>query len=155
MICNRFTIEMEYMDAGRELDALVAEKVMGFRRDSINPKYFHREETQADGHKWTRTCVLDFGLFDSKDKTELQFDGVNLIPFYSINLIAAWTVLEEMTRWSEINFQINYYNGDGQVCVKFDDLAKSEQGYHEEVGGLQYLPHTICIAALRAKGINL
>lgn len=69
--------EIDAMEAGRELDALVAEQVMGWERDlniPINPKYR--------------------GIKYWKSPTGMRAD-INLIPHYSTDIASAWEVVEK------------------------------------------------------------
>lgn len=64
---------MTNLDAGRELDALVAERVMGWTRLPITPEWTHeRWRNPADQNVWLTT------------------------PHYSESIAAAWQVVERL-----------------------------------------------------------
>lgn len=69
------------MNPGRELDALVAEKVMGWRK----------RETPPGGHIWI-------------DKDNLAYVPGEL-PRYSTDIAAAWEVVEKL---NNLDFSIEY-----------------------------------------------
>jgi hypothetical protein len=101
------------MKSGRELDLIVAEKVMGLttmpERGCEGPWYFTE-------NRW---CAL---------------------PFYSQNISAAWEVVEKMKE---------------DFCIS---LIK-DLGYSADFGGwlsdADTAPHAICLAALKAKGVEV
>ena len=78
-------MKIEKMQAGRELDALIAEKVMGWewRKTSLN-----------DEQK-----VLVMGNYNPlDDSTDFWWgdDVMKLVPYYSRDIAAAWQVVEKM-----------------------------------------------------------
>lgn len=106
------------MKPGRELDLLVAEKVMGFiaRKTSAGESYFEDKEGTLPGY---------------------------YIPHYSTQISAAWEVVEKMKEeylwemaWNHaLKAWTCYLNGEG---------SKSDTA-----------PHSICLAALKAKGVEV
>jgi hypothetical protein len=114
---------MSDLPAGRELDALVAEKVMGLEIEKI-----------ANGHMWFR-------------------DGVTLrspIPHYSTDIAAAWHVVEHLNAQSitvEITALVSranrsvrhiVYTYNNETCMPRDQAIESSA------------PYAICVVALKA-----
>lgn len=144
---------MKTMQAGRELDALIAEKVMGFERDKINSKYFHKKELDTVlNEPWVRTCVLSLGDADFRDKTTLEqaFTGVNVIPHYSNSIDAAWEVVGKVLSHEDRGYSFDLATrGDGswecQFYYPYDSVT--------EYGGTA--PEAICKAALKSVGVEI
>lgn len=118
------------MNAGRELDALVAEKVMGWR-------YNHCDGVQCP------TCGYD-GLYGSgKD-----------YPGYSTDIAAAWTVVKSVTSFTQsLRADVKIENlamsscHPGHWSVTFSYIRGGR------VTGLaDTAPLAICLAALKAVG---
>jgi hypothetical protein len=77
--------EILEMEPGRELDALIAEKVMGWTDFSpIDPKYDH--SVGVNGYR------RNFARRPNKEREEP-------IPLYSSDISAAWEVVEKMNDW--------------------------------------------------------
>lgn len=121
------------MEPGRELDALVAEKVMGLEITKI-----------ANGHMWFR-------------------DGVTLrspIPHYSTDIAAAWLVVEKMSSDGWIH-EITEHINDSQIkCAMFANRSGHYESYERSWDDEQWAvsgtaPHAICLAALKAVGIEV
>jgi hypothetical protein len=117
--------EKEKMEAGRELDALIAEKVMGLNVvDKQWPCFYWADSGEFDAH-WRKDPAtkpqqedVEFGpvyLLDipaaegswpprqAKDGYELRFYGDSIfcnylkpVPFYSTNFKTAWEILEKL-----------------------------------------------------------
>lgn len=113
------------MKASRELDALVAKKVMGFRVLST---------WDADG---TPKHVID--------ANQCEVDTAYWPPAYSTDIAAAWEVVEKtklldtyvLTRaYAGEKWQVIEMGGDWQNPIATGDSA----------------PHAICLAALKAVG---
>jgi hypothetical protein len=111
------------MQAGRELDALIAEKVMGY----VPP----RPGTVG---------------YDMKDLPR------NRVPHYSTDIAAAWQVVEKLNLLSKMK--------DG--CLYFDP-SLNKWVISEWSGGREFAegsveadtaPHAICLAALKAIGVE-
>lgn len=138
------------LNPGRELDALVAEKVMGFT--------VYRD-TSGIGHP-ADTCT-------APGSTERP-----LVPEFSANIAAAWGVVErisERLKSGEIPAQVRGDMGSGDTYYRFQrtgfQIRKSggvyyagfscADGAHEDDRFLDDLfkaktaPHAICLAALR------
>lgn len=127
------------MQPGRELDALVAEKVMGWRKISHPYPY--------------------------SDLTWINSEGATArpggIPQYSTDIAAAWVVVEHLknslngNEWTgEFNL---FFNGCEYECW-WSFSRKTEEGLYEtskEAGVAETAPHAICLAALGAVGVNI
>ena len=125
------------MEPGREMDALIAEKVMGW--DTVHFVKF------ADG-------TIPFGA--SPDMQKEADDGGFIcstnkeVPEFSTDIAAAWLVVEKM----------GLFGGTG--CSLVGPLPG--QKWHIHFGKISSdsvigdtAPHAICLAALKAVGVNL
>ena len=119
------------MKAGRALDALVAEHVMGWTE--VNSKaQWNYVESRSTG--WP-DCLVGMRPNDHADN--VMHKNWQRVPDYSTDLRAAWLVKE---------------------CVPVDHLHWSI--FEEEVGYIlgmtgQNAAHAICLAALKALGVNV
>ena len=102
------------MNAGRELDALVAEKVMG----------------------WTNVRFICHGL---SLRGEVDGEPSEKVPFYSVDIDAAWDVVEKIGT----SFTLERYN---RWYVEFGDRYSA---------AADTAPHAICLAALKAVGVEV
>lgn len=131
---------MSRLEAGRELDALVAEKVMGWRvvlRESDRPGVVYFDNGDGGGH---------------------------LAPAYSTDIRAAWDVLEKMSGANNPtgphidSVILNTPHGPGQ----FPDDVPLGKWSIEWFDGVETLmgtdadtaPLAICLAALKAVGAD-
>lgn len=126
------------MKPGRELDALVAEKVMGWKWD-VSPNTGRR--------------VLE-GPSSSGEKALLAIQNPNRhiggLPKYSTDIAPAWEVVEKIK-------SLTFYNGE-QWCTREPWLSFGRHLSDEEDGfaiNLWFVnPRTICLAALKAIDYN-
>jgi hypothetical protein len=125
------------MEAGRELDVLVAEKVMGYRTAPIPDG-----ETANPPNFWP---VAEDG------DTILTHINAGLVPHYSTDIAAAWDVIvwmlnrfdcAVMLQWDMQHFQM-WHAGFGIASDKFPDAIADTPA------------HAICLAALRAVGVEV
>ena len=135
------------MKAGRELDALVAERVMGATCRS------GRDLLREDKLRWEHVLEDPVGedtLWDWRHCAFEEYpDGrIRFHPEYSTDIAAAWEVVERMrppTRTSTVR----------TVWHLFVDYMKDECGALGEYTLMEYLsPEAICLAALRAVGCD-
>jgi len=127
------------MQAGRELDALVAEKVMGW-------KWLERDEFNEYRH-----------LTPNGQKIQVA------VPRYSTDIAAAWQIVEKIKfmqpGWEIYGLKPDHlqkftieYNGfgwrAGWAPVKLDGNMTIE-------AEAEAAPHAICLAALRAVGVEV
>jgi hypothetical protein len=137
------------MNAGRELDALTAEKVMGWKLyKCINPSHVYEpylwcspEDTRVPNDHWPRHRVLD--------PHETVADTVTkIIPHYSTDIAAAWQVVEKMLKIGQVNVGYHKLADPSWACRIFGlegDLTDIEV-YAPTA------PLAICLAALKAIG---
>lgn len=99
-------MNIDEMQAGREMDALVAERVMGWDRDVMGclgaPKGAKEYDTQC--HSW-------IGAWDENGNP-------NFLPHYSTDIAAAWQVVEWMKDW---NFTLDWLGSDWQAMFQTED----------------------------------
>jgi hypothetical protein len=118
---------MSTVVAGRELDALIAEKVMG----------------------WTYKTFPDGVLPHVK-----HWHGPNdecLLPCYSISIAAAWQVVGLLSK--EWKFDLEYYpglNNEPDWCAMFFNNRDSFGNVGAFAASADTAPLAICLAALRA-----
>ena len=132
------------MKAGRELDALIAEKVMGLTR--------HDESYVAEGVG----KVLRFVWRDGCGTC--VYSGDMFLPHYSTNIADAWEVVEKLGRWHGFDFMIVMPDPEQTF-----HLRTYEAGWYEAtndgperrvVSDADTAPLAICLAALKAKGVT-
>lgn len=122
------------MNAGRELDALVAEKVMGWKHDR-DAEFRHL----CDGKFHTKCWAcgsLGHGNCYGNGSGAIQIP-CDCTPYYSTDIAAAWQVVEEMMK-----------RGEYLVIKAFPNT-----GFEVELGGnadAGTLPLAICLAALKS-----
>ena len=116
---------MQNMRAGRELDALVAEKVMGWTN------------TREQAFEVTRGQLVLIGV--SPDGDDLA-----PVPEFSTDIGAAWSVVERMVRDGH-NVELKY-TANGWQCVVEWHFEESPFALADEA------PLAICRAALRMLG---
>jgi Phage ABA sandwich domain len=110
------------MQPGRELDLLVAEKVMGLTIDSAMCYPANKEECD----------IFRNGAF------------YKVCPYYSIDITTAWEVVEKIKE-SNDPFYLSFY--DHKYLCQF---AKDKDHAIADTA-----PHAICLAALKAKGVDI
>ena len=124
------------MKAGRELDALIAEKVMGW-------------SSQADGLYWdtgNHRTRLVLGSIIAKKRKEMGLENAQDFVFApSTNIADAWEVVEKfVTADHRDGYDVQLSaRSDGWMCCIFP---------YEPVEGADTAPLAICLAALKAKG---
>lgn len=126
------------MEAGRELNALVAEHVMGWRWLSLEPEFpeqkaLYPPDLEVDQVSW---CVGD-------DPKELAED-------YSTDIRAAMNVVEKLNRlW----FEIGRENAGG---VRWDAIFYNDPDLKDSVHvTADTAPLAICLAALMTVGYTI
>ena len=120
--------EGELREVGREMDALVAEKVMGWKRGDWLKKW-------PDGSKQEH--------FDVWIAPELKL--LHDTPMFSTNITAAWEVVEQFIPFVELECN-EFDSGFGWICKLW--LVSSEVSEFGETA-----PEAICRAALKAMGL--
>lgn len=146
----------EIMKPGRELDAWIAEKVMGWRRfecislendgDLYDPTSFPKE---------MKTTVLmppSFRLEDAQppvgasleEACRWQIPDMPVVPNYSTSIEAAWEVIT-CGKWT---WSIEEMDDTGAVQCYLEN--EDEDIWSRETAPTA--PHAICLAALKAVG---
>lgn len=125
------------MEASRELDALVAEKVMGF--------YLHkRRDEWNDGDPY---FYVTYPNFDGHGSDEL----IHKIPNYSTDISAAWKVIEKVQEsCGGIDLKFNRHDRMWET----DFLASDNDCLILGCDGAPTVAHAICLAALKAVGYS-
>lgn len=124
------------MEAGRELDALVAEKIM-----------------KANKFEVTFVEAVDQDTKTVRMATRFEY------PSYSIDIAAAWEVVEKLPRWHfnlerVANFHDEYrkINSGWTFMVTMKTVWPGVSGEDIIVKSVVSAPHAICLAALKAVG---
>lgn len=129
------------MKPGRELDALVAEKVMGLQVKHLPP-----QEGLTRHEEFTRQC--------------LNFEYQRDIPHYSTDIAAAWMVVEKLhalgfsycIEQTENSEKPTVWLVKRGVQEEFTVARDNAEMISESSEGL---PHAICLAALKAVGVEV
>ena len=125
----------------REIDELIADKVMGLKRKSR----IHGTTDEVDIY------TANPYFFDSVRKEDLHY--VAPLP-YSTNIADAWEVVEKLGRWRGFDFMLVMPNPEQTF-----HLHTYEAGWYEAtndgperrvVGDADTAPLAICLAALKA-----
>jgi hypothetical protein len=121
---------------GRELDALVAEKVMGWiwvKRTDLNRTPEHPGFTP-----WTRYLTnLPLAEWQVPTDESLPIDYPFSLPEYSTDIAAAWEAVEKL-----LNLFQGVYRRDATWIACFDN-GNRQYAYADTA------PHAICLAALK------
>ena len=109
------------MEAGRDMDQLIAEKVFGYAI-LTEP---HCDECAAMGEPMFR-----------------DENGVGPIPNYSTSIADAWEVVEKLSMTTKQYWTMEYFSTGAHV-----EFSVGGQSYEAEE---ETMPHAICLAALKA-----
>lgn len=114
------------MNPGRELDALVAEKVMGW-------KLFHGG---IDGPNGEPGCI-------DSNQIEKHFKE---LPHYSTSIADAWKVVDKLDLFRAwvLTKYLGYYTVE----------EVDRDGFGETISKGESAPHTICLAALKLAALK-
>lgn len=129
------------MKPGRELDVLIAEKVMGWKLYCYEGDvYAHEPGQYGDAAKNDGWCWE--GDTYPENRESHQFAP-------STDIAAAWEVVEKLSTngWAvkmQIGFDSSRYYWDCEVFI--------EESHY---GSAKTAPHAICLAALKAAGVKL
>jgi hypothetical protein len=138
-------VSADKLPAGRELDALVSEKVMGRQWFTFIHQSYLLEPQVAEhicfhGSSWTKGKTADWDS-ESQILTNLRFQRV---PDYSTDIAAAWEVVEKLGLLK--TSRLTQDNPDEWVVETKEhdplDIASGETA-----------PLAICRAALKAVGL--
>jgi G:T-mismatch repair DNA endonuclease (very short patch repair protein) len=128
-------VTTETLQAGRELDALVAEKVMGYKWDGVRDDLGETRILYVPGTNW---CAVDCTDAEPPRYTDI-------LPKFSTDIAAAWAVVEAMERrgWN-VTVQRTW---EGYRC-EMDDMRATHAAVVDPRDG--HGPLAICRAALAA-----
>jgi len=118
----------------REIDALIAEHVMGWK--GVAP---------------VSACVLDMAGINPEYPQVPQ-----IVPYYSTDIAAAWEVVERLSTEFYHSWSLHLNNGRQYHEFKFvppKEMASGTIGPSHWVES-DTAPLAICLAALKAKGID-
>ena len=144
------------MTAGRELDALVAEKVMGWQRF---PYVLPGAGQHVDGdvvERWGATTVT----VNYCPPGRVHVSTIRTVPFYSTSIDAAWTVVEKL-RDTNASVELSAYRHEvkddvpllNRVAVWGGNAIGMETKVAETTA--ETMPLAICRAALAAVGVEV
>lgn len=112
---------MENLKPGRELDALIAEKIFGLGRHSLNVSNQKQYE----------------------EVRQINIDEIRFCPEYSTDIAAAWPIVEMFKERGDYKIEISAYPKDSCWTIK-------AYGKKSCTTSAKTLPHAICLAALKA-----
>lgn len=129
------------MEAGRELDALVAETVFNLRRvqGADVPEKHYRLNLEAQ-----------VGWVDA-DGQQVYCETCGDMPAYSRDIAAAWQVVEKINEEHGLEFTYNRVCEEGEPrFVQFEWCGAGRAEKYEAAA--ETVPLAICLAALAAVG---
>jgi hypothetical protein len=134
-VAAQIAVGVRILEPGPKLDALVAEKVFGWRRIYLRP---NKEVEPRIPWMWDKNegCLI----------SECQ-----QTPAYSTSIAAAWEVWSKLFA-AQDQIALTLINGEYKVC----------EGSYGNFGGMDMstyptaktAPHAICLAALKAVGVE-
>ena len=143
----------------RELDALVAERVMGWRpyidkRECWaidTPCDIDNEHPRGRETLWTGERAWGFDEATGKRWDRPWWGATQEVPFYSTDITAAWQVVEAMRATNYRNWRVESFAGG--TCAAFwtdnEDPDELTRDAADEVSA-----RAICLAALKALGVD-
>lgn len=141
------------MEAGRELDALVAKKVMGHRLLWAHRVWSMEDWLTTDRPTEQNTMAIVTG---ENWKPGAFYPAYLVIPHYSTDIAAAWQVVELLTRDGrepqEFYFKMTYAWGDDYGAWAYFDWKGTSDGHPLYGANAPTVSHAICLAALKAVG---
>ena len=119
------------MRVSRELDALIAERVMGWELDDLPEGVVWEGNSETGGGVTARTAV----------------------PRYSTDIAAAWEVVEKIRG---AGFTFSLWDNANQYAAPWDCRFTHRDDVGQKGIAIEgTAPHAICLAALRAKGVEI
>ena len=137
------------MQAGRELDALVAEKVMGIE---VQWRPWH----DRHGNEGREPYMANASRQGRLARGQPLYSGGAINP-YSTDISAAWEVVEKLRKSYRV--RIHEFGSGWQASLEIKDgrlrypIEISHEG--DESANSDTAPHAICLAALKAVGIDI
>lgn len=159
------------MTPGRELDALVATKVMGWKNikhqlsnpyddDSWedwlgNPPLKPNDEGTRYEMRLGKCCPVCNHQDNKTTAIKVSYEQEKTIPPYSSDIAAAWQVVEKLFQLGfDLYLETFKDDEDNPQCrVSFQQIDNQDKG-----SGPIYAdtaPHAICLAALKAVGVEI
>lgn len=132
-------MDIDKLEAGRELDALVAEKVMGWRNCSVS------EDSIADKNGEWHKMYIKYGIGEPPDLDQSCWYTQKFIPLFSNNITAVWEVVEKLSEHCIV--RISNGDGDSRDC---DILPFVIDTYNLGHASADAWALAICRAALKA-----
>lgn len=135
------------MDTGRKLDALIAEKVMGWQWWQHSPNQVALPGYSGNNPRFLGDPAWITGLGPDPswvivpavpDAPESEYDN-EMIPHYSTNIAIAWQVVEAMKARNDYRAHIFFHLLENAGCWLMSAAVVAQ---------------TICLAALKAIGID-
>lgn len=146
---------MEEMKPGRELDALIAEKVMGLNVQS-SP-----ETSGGDGSPGNRMLIGSKPVYYDEPRGSIVRGFGKDIPPYSTSIAAAWEVVEKLDLFSKFYLhkipkgEWAGMNGYYKIqSYEMDKMGSLGEWSHFTFAEGETAPHAICKAALAAVGVK-
>lgn len=148
-------MDIDKLEAGRELDALAAEYIFDLRVDVIKPDWYDREVMLFISHE----SGLVVYSYDSNGCNAMMYrnrlnevDGVaDPLPYFSEDIAAAWEVVERLLS-DGLVFLLNFldvpYEPIGWHGCFHGGWGNFKTDYH--AFGCETAPLAICRAALKA-----
>lgn len=132
--------------AGRELDALIAEKVMGWNHSEYSPI---RHRCDGKFHTKCGACgKIGHGncYGDGSGPVQIECDCT---PHYSSSIADAWLVVEAAKLFTERQYVLS-----NEVDWIISEEV-SPAGAYGIIGKAPTIAHCICLAALKAVGVDV
>lgn len=131
------------MQAGRELDAMVAEKVMGWKR--MRWCDWKQDERTSLTYSWHDVDGKMVKLAENSD----DYEDPRPAWSPSTSIADAWEVVEKLSGREKLPMRVQIDNGYDKPWVVTISSWKTGQEWH---GESESLPLAICRAALKAVG---
>lgn len=136
------------MNPGRDLDALIAEKVLGWQEVNKNHQWNYRTGRHCYG--WPDDY---YGALPGQPTDVFNADW-RLVPKFSTDIADAWKVVKQLRLW------LLPLNDRWMACqelgpVFFDEDVGVVEGHVTHIGIAETEAHAICIAALEVVGISV
>lgn len=146
---------MSDLPAGRKLDALIAEKVMGLEKVAPHRQGFDGRSGWHDDYGFGDGYVRNPPKWPQEPRFPEDYN-FQRVPPYSTDIAAAWDVVEKLGNWHGFDFLVwrtaeasQYHEGDWQAGwyeAGFDGPESRASAYAKTA------PIAICRAALKAVG---
>lgn len=127
------------MQAGRELDALIADRVMGLKRT-----------VRIKGTTNTTTIYSDNPYFDGGVSEDDMMKHYCLPLHYSTSIEAAWQVVEELVKRGKVFIVKGDGLRTGDHNPRWTVLCDNQPRVDADTA-----PLAICLAALKASGVEV